>query len=392
VLQQHVNCFFGFSKPGYKPDARYYNLQLTDICSFLRTGRVIHGEWFVNGQRIAGGDHRQPLPEGMVERPSMPADFEEMKEMMSIVDGCRSQFMCGTEFHQVSAWRAKTSVVRTQHTLVEKHGKNVCDGASNIPKHILESAVKNHAEIPPGPREAVVFMAKSHPTPTIAKSKKSEWWAMNRIFYGYYEHDLFTNEHIPEATGFAGSSKCHHFVGLSSDRGILDGKVPILAREDFCYCGACRKHDYLNCDFKRHGAMRRHTTEVARVTTSIVRTQMQALEEWAEVIGNEQLIAVRVDRTESQDAFYLAKPTGSAFPVPEATVHSTDQFEAGWLVVPIKWYDLTAETTRSYKLKNPPHLLLVSTTVRLSNLKFSSSTGNKNILSADVHQRIVDNL
>jgi hypothetical protein len=126
--------------------------------------------------------------------------------------------------------------VRSQHTLVEKHGKNVCDGASNIPKHIFESAVKDHAEIPPGPREAVVFMAKSHPAPTVAKSKKSEWWAFNRLFYGYYEHDLFTNEHIPEATGFAGSSKCHQFVGLSSDRGILDGKVPILARDDFFYC------------------------------------------------------------------------------------------------------------------------------------------------------------
>jgi hypothetical protein len=102
VRQQHVDCFFGFSKPGYKPDARYYNLQMTDICSFLRTGRVIHGEWFVDGQRVAGGDHRQPLPEGMVERPSMPADFEQLEEVMSVVDGCRSQFMCGTEFHQVS--------------------------------------------------------------------------------------------------------------------------------------------------------------------------------------------------------------------------------------------------------------------------------------------------
>ena len=29
-------------------------------------------------------------------------DSNALEEVMSVVDGCRSQFMCGTEFHQVS--------------------------------------------------------------------------------------------------------------------------------------------------------------------------------------------------------------------------------------------------------------------------------------------------
>ena len=46
VRKQHVDCFFAFSAPGYKPDARYYNAVQIDIDSFLRTGAVLHGEFF----------------------------------------------------------------------------------------------------------------------------------------------------------------------------------------------------------------------------------------------------------------------------------------------------------------------------------------------------------
>ena len=402
VRKQHVDCFFAFSAPGYKPDARYYNTVQIDIDSFLRTGAVLHGEWFLEKQRVAGGDHRAALPEGMTERSATPPDFAEMEQILSVVDGCRSQFMCGTEHHQVATWRMKTGVTRRQHTLVEKHGKNICDGASNIPRHILESMIKNGATMLPGAREAVVFMAQSHPIPTVAKDKKDDWWAFNRIFYGYFDHDHFTNATVPEAVGFNGSSRCHDFIGLSTDTGLVNSGAPLLARGEFCYCAHCRENDYFNCEYSvAHGPMRRQTTSVARMTESIVRTQLQSLEEWAQQIGDEKLVAVRVDRaavmasanhTEADDAFWLAKPTGAAFSAPEKLAHTSDVFEEGWLVVPIKWYRIASGTARTYTMLATPQLLVVATTVRVSGLKFSRTKGGKFTLAADDHQKIINNI
>jgi hypothetical protein len=263
VRKQRVDCFFGFSAPGYKPDARYYTLQIIDMDSFLRAGKVVHGEWFLNKQRVAGGDHRHPLPEGFTERPESLPDFAEMTELLSILDGCRCQFMCGTEHHQIATWAASKGVVRRQCTLVAKHGKNICDGAGCIPAHALKSGIKNGAEIMPGPRGAVVFMAESHPAPTVPKEKKHDWWAFDRIFYGYYELDLFTKDAVPEAVGFSGSSKCHDFIGLSTDTSIIGNEAPLLSRDDFCFCGACRRHKFSECTYNtRHTAMRRRTTKV----------------------------------------------------------------------------------------------------------------------------------
>ena len=90
---------------------------------------------------------------------------------------------------------------------MEKHGKNICDGAGNIPPHIFKNAIKNGADMPPGPREAVVFMARSHPTPTVSKEKKHGWWAFGRLFFGHFQPDLFTNAAVPKAEGFEGSNQ-----------------------------------------------------------------------------------------------------------------------------------------------------------------------------------------
>ena len=60
-----------------------------------------------------------------------------------------------------------------------------------------------------------------------------------------------------------GSSKCHDFVGLAADTSL--SKPPSLVRADFCFCDACQDHDFDDCAYKRHSAMRRVTTKVSRL-------------------------------------------------------------------------------------------------------------------------------
>lgn len=109
VRKQHVDVFFAFHPSGYKPNARSYNTAAEDIDCFLKYGRVRHGEWFHQGQRLQGGNHSRPLPEGFSERPIQPADFPEYSRKLSIKDGCAMQFDGKDNYHQVSEWGGKTA-------------------------------------------------------------------------------------------------------------------------------------------------------------------------------------------------------------------------------------------------------------------------------------------
>eukprot|EP00966_Prymnesium_polylepis_P123311 2851173-Prymnesium_polylepis.1 len=62
--KQHVDVFFAFHKAGFKPSARSFNVVQEDIDHWLKYGSMLHGEWFVDGERCSGGDHRLNLPEG----------------------------------------------------------------------------------------------------------------------------------------------------------------------------------------------------------------------------------------------------------------------------------------------------------------------------------------
>ena len=49
--------------------------------------------------------------------------------------------------------------------------------------------------------------------PTGAKSFKEGWWAIERIFYGFFQHSKFTALAVPKADGFNGSHDVHMFAG-----------------------------------------------------------------------------------------------------------------------------------------------------------------------------------
>lgn len=122
---QRVDVLFAFHKAGYKPSARSYNVVMEDVCHFLKYGTVLHGEWFIEGARVPGGDHRNPLPNGLSERPQMTPDFCEMLRMQAVTDGCPNQFDYGTNYHQTAEWRTKTAAWALEHAKNEVAAKEV---------------------------------------------------------------------------------------------------------------------------------------------------------------------------------------------------------------------------------------------------------------------------
>jgi hypothetical protein len=384
------------SAAGYKADARYYRAQLEDIISILKHGCAVHGEWFVGGKRVPGGDHSKPLPEGVEEwGDDFVVSFAEMERLLSILDGCKCQFKCGNCFHQVGTLKARLGVIERQITLIERHGKNVCDSSSNEPKAAIERGIAENAAIEPGSRGVVLFLAKQHQEPRVPKKNKDGWWATGRNFYGHFTHEVIEKSGTPEANGFAGSSSCFDFVGTSDSADAT--KAKLLARRLPDMCPACRDWKFLECVNERRWA--RVETSVKTQNAAIVRTQLQSLDEWGEHVGNEKILAIRVDRdavknsadaAESEDAFWLAKPIGAAFTVPQSMVLETDQFEEGWLVVRAKWYKLVTGTLRSFTLLKKDTLIPLGATSRLRDIKFSKydkAKGRYN-LSTDEHERI----
>ena len=110
VRVQDVDVWFGMSASGYKPDALYWNTVSADQLSFYITGKVLNGEWFCEGGRLPGGDHRESLPlqltsrgdgeafqlfDREVEEPKLPGLLEANDD----TDGCAAQYVCGRNQH-----------------------------------------------------------------------------------------------------------------------------------------------------------------------------------------------------------------------------------------------------------------------------------------------------
>lgn len=87
--------------------------------------------------------------------------------------------------------------------------------------------------------------------------------------------------------------------------------------------------------------------------------QLEELSAWGEMLRSDMIVAYTADAVEVhlEGSYWLAHIVGRAFPVPESQVHATDWFEAGWLVVKARWYELVTTSPRCYKLSE-----VVSTT------------------------------
>ena len=114
-----------------------------DIDSFLKFGKVKHGEWYLEGERLPGGDHSQPLAEGFRERAVQAPDFPDYQRKLSLTDQCAAQFDGKDNYHQTAEWLTKFGILRVHWTLESMHGKNICDALSNLPSNAITEAIRN---------------------------------------------------------------------------------------------------------------------------------------------------------------------------------------------------------------------------------------------------------
>jgi hypothetical protein len=276
-------------------------------------------------------------------------------------------------------------VVRTHQKEETMHGKNVGDGLSNMPRMVYKSSTLAGELVDAGSRATVLHFAAAKQRPDVPKLEKRGWWAVGRIFWGHITHDKLINGNVPEASGFKGSMKAHQLVGLCEDPAIAQNDGPLYVRDSYCACEPCRRRDYAKCLFQQEcGRMRRVTTPLVQHVRGAL-TMTAQLEEWASTIDGRQLLAVRHGELAS---FWLARAMGRPFKATEDMVHSTDEFEEGWLLVQIKWFDKHPGDDH-YRLLPAEHLLIVNTTVRIGGLDWAKTTRGQYFLSEETESRIL---
>ena len=84
--------------------------------------------------------------------------------------------------------------------------------------------------------------------------------------------------------------------------------------------------------------------------------------------------------------------------MPEDMVHSTDEFDEGWLVVKGRFYELKQKSPRGYILLPTEKLILVNTMIRLPNVIFAGGSIGKeprtprsglHVLEDDMHNLLL---
>ena len=113
--------------------------------------------------------------------------------------------------------------------------------------------------------------------------------------------------------------------------------------------------------------------EVARTN------QIECLVEWAKLLKPGMVVAVRAstDKEHIEGKYWLLLVDSEAIEMPEDMVHSTNEFEEGWLVVRGRWYSLEQKSPRGYTLLPAEKIVLVNAMIRLPNVIFAGGAVGK---------------
>ena len=80
--------------------------------------------------------------------------------------------------------------------------------------------------------------------------------------------------------------------------------------------------------------------------------QLLSLTQYAEWLEAKRLVAVNVDESELEleGPYWLALLSGDAFTIEEDMMYAGQQYRAGWVVAPGRWYKLRQNSERGYEL------------------------------------------
>ena len=188
--------------------------------------------------------------------------------------------------------------------------------------------------------------------PSVAKADKSGWEAVGRYIYAFYDTAKFTRFAVPDATSFKGCQQHHRFIGLCEDSRRAELEGPLRVAKGYCACDPCLLLQTDDCLLPQLvGKAVRAKAPLAKGGPMRV-PQMLSLTQYAEWLEAKRLVAVNVDESELEleGPYWLALLSGDAFTIEEDMMYAGQQYRAGWVVAPGRWYKLRQNSERGYEL------------------------------------------
>jgi hypothetical protein len=216
-------------------------------------------------------------------------------------------------------------------------------------------------------------------TPATAKLFKDGWWAVDRIFYGFYEHKQFTALNVPRAVGFKDSHECHLFAGVNKDAAEARLNGPLTVRGNPCACIECDAGRFDSCLMKHIiGPVRRVRVPREANATSQLR-QLDDLHTWSASLKAQQLVATRAGDRSLEGLYWLVKLLGKPYTLQKDELIATDMFSEGDLIVKVNYFKLENAHVegglRSYSLLEETRGIHVSALIRVAGVQFSPGAG-----------------
>ena len=244
------------------------------------------------------------------------------------------------------------AIIRAHTKLIAYHGKAGYDSLGFVPKMGVSEAIASGALLNPGTRELVLHLAQHRQTPSVAKADKSGWEAVGRYIYAFYDTAKFTRFAVPDATSFKGCQQHHRFIGLCEDSRRAELEGPLRVAKGYCACDPCLLLQTDDCLLPQLvGKAVRAKAPLAKGGPMRV-PQMLSLTQYAEWLEAKRLVAVNVDESELEleGPYWLALLSGDAFTIEEDMMYAGQQYRAGWVVAPARWYKLRQNSERGYEL------------------------------------------
>ena len=409
AVRQKVFAIFAFSKR--KGDTTFDQTVIYDLVQIMKTGRVkagCKGEWFWRGKRLLGSSTVRPLPQTLEEATDCIPMHKELSRLLDRRDRCTGQFQGKDAFFSVQEFvernkDAVTNLVDLSETSC--HGKCEADALSNVPTGHLREAAKQGEPVGVGTRGLTIFLASKMKQP---ESKKSDaWTSVDEYLIAYYPEDAFDKKQFAAKEGYAGSSNDHFFTNSGLHR--------LATRHLRCYCPACIRETCLYsetncslstwCDSVKHVNLVSDTSSVpSRRVLATPTVDALSLEQFASTLTPKGKPCERVvvcvvhedDDNELDEPFYLARVVSKARKISENCIVSGNTYEAGHLVVNIKWYQYinNSRGNRIYKLQSGCSkgvIYSVGSILRnVSGIKFDKYDKGRYVLSRSVVTKILN--
>ena len=359
VIRQKVYGICAFSKR--KGDTVFDQTVQRDLVHVLKTGRLPAGsdcEWFWRGSRLLGSSTTRPLPDALVEATTEKPLHPGLLRLIDKRDRCGAQFQGLHAFYSNQEFESRTNIKLVDLSQTSCHGKSATDGFSNTPTSHLRTAAKNNEPVGPGTRGLVLFLASKMTSPSSAKT--DNWMSFDEYLLAYYPEDSFDKALYTGKKGYEGSNQDHFYTNSGLHR--------LATRHLRCFCGPCITDPKLyspNCRLKEWcGDIRHYNLEpassVGRVNVRPSR-DILSVKDFARTLGTggapcERVVVCMVhddDVNELDEPFYLARIVSKARTLNKRCLVGGNEYEAGHIVVNIKWYLYTGDSRgdRLYRLQ-----------------------------------------